>query len=70
VQEENIEDFASEVKENNSSAFAFQPVLPSVNMTVAQNYFAGLKELLDAIKEQMSYAELHAQLGTLHPFFQ
>ncbi|MBR7141685.1 MAG: hypothetical protein IKD03_06015 [Clostridia bacterium] len=70
VQEENIEDFASEVKENNSSAFASQPVLPSVNMTVAQNYFAGLKELLDAIKEQMSYAELHAQLGTLHPFFQ
>lgn len=70
VQEENIEDFASEVKENNSSAFASQPVLPSANMTVAQNYFAGLKELLDAIKEQMSYAELHAQLGTLHPFFQ
>ena len=70
VQEENIEDFASEVKENNSSAFASQPVLPSVNMTVAQNYFAGLKKLLDAIKEQMSYAELHAQLGTLHPFFQ
>lgn len=70
VQEENIEDFASEVKENNSSAFASQPVLPSVNMTVAQNYFAGLKELLDVIKEEMSYAELHAQLGTLHPFFQ
>ncbi|MBO5216037.1 MAG: hypothetical protein J6B79_07605 [Clostridia bacterium] len=70
VQEENIEDFASEVKENNSSAFASQPVLPSANMTVAQNYFAGLKELLDVIKEQMSYAELHAQLGTLHPFFQ
>ena len=70
VQEENIEDFESEVKENNSSAFASQPVLPSVNMMVAQNYFAGLKELLDVIKEEMSYAELHAQLGTLHPFFQ
>jgi hypothetical protein len=39
-------------------------------MTVAQNYFAGLKELLGVIKEEMSYAELHAQLGTLHPFFQ
>ena len=69
VQEDNLEDFGDEALDNNDSAFASAPALPTSKISVATNNYASLRELLDTIKEEVTYQELLASLGTKNSFF-
>ena len=67
IQEENVNDFASEAVKNNDSLSSV--VLPFNKIQIAEQNYSSLKTLLDAVKEIVTYDELVQSLGVKNPFF-
>jgi hypothetical protein len=69
VQKKNVEDFSSDIVSDNKNTFSATPSLPAYKIKVAEDNFETLYELLNSIKESLTYEELENQLGTKNPFF-
>ncbi len=70
VQKDNLNTLGSDMKENNSSAFAGTPSVSSNTTAVVISEFEALCKLFETVKTQMSYNEIVAYIGTKHSFFQ
>jgi len=69
IQRENVADFGDEAKEMNPTAFLTNPTLPNAKISVVEADFESLKEILDLIKEELTYQELVNHIGQKNPFF-
>jgi len=69
VQTKNAEDFTDDIISQNKNLFTTTPTLPLAKLEIAQDNFEDLYEILEKIKETLTYDELESQLGTKNSFF-
>ena len=69
VQSKNAEDFTDDITSQNKNLFTTTPTLPLAKLEIAQANFEDLYEILEKIKETLTYDELESQLGTKNSFF-
>ncbi len=69
VQTKNAEDFTDDITSQNKNLFTTTPTLPLAKLEIAQDNFEDLYEILEKIKETLTYDELESQLGTKNSFF-
>ena len=69
VQNKNVEDFTDDITSQNKNLFTTTPTLPLAKLAIANENIEPLYELLEKIKETLTYDELESQLGTRNSFF-